>query len=353
MIELTTPRGLPVKVPETLSEDVSDRFTTSEWRAAKKSYEENGYVIFSGVFAPEACDRIRSLWNEEVKPFTGFMYRQETARAERHSKNENGWIMNPILNLQSLDPSRFPRFREFATNSILADSNLRDALSALLDDAPKIVQSMYFEGNSATWEHQDSYYLDSEKIGEMCAAWIAVEDIGARAGRLFVCPGSQRIKLKDHSLSNNIAENHEAYILSVVEEIRSSALEIRAPFLQKGDVLFFNALTIHGSLKSQDPHNSRSSITCHAIPLSRDFLQFQTRVMKLKVSDINGTSIFRPKDLSSFENRAVLFIESRFPSAFYWLKRKAIIRVMKKKPSRRRAMASASEEAAAPLSKAG
>jgi phytanoyl-CoA hydroxylase len=228
---------------------------------------------------------------------------------------------------------------------------LRDALSALLNDAPKIVQSMYFEGNSATWEHQDSYYLDSETIGEMCAAWIAVEDIGAKAGRLFVCPGSQRIRLKDHSLLNNIAENHEAYISSVVEEIRKNALEIRAPILNKGDVLFFNALTIHGSLNSQDPHNSRSSITCHAIPLSKNFLQFQTRVMKLKVSNINGTSIFRPKDLSSFENRAILFVETRLPSAFYWLKRKAIIRVMKKKLTRSSAMELSSGEAAKPLPK--
>ena len=36
---------------------------------------------------------------------------------------------------------------------------------------------MYFEGNSATWEHQDTYYLDSEKVGCMIAGWIALENI--------------------------------------------------------------------------------------------------------------------------------------------------------------------------------
>jgi phytanoyl-CoA hydroxylase len=332
MIELTTPRGLPVRVPEDLSEDASAHFEVGHWQAAKEYYEENGYVIFSSVIAPEMCDRIRVLWNNEVKPFTGYMYRQATSgRAEKHSKNENGWIMNPILNLQSVDPQRFPNFRKFATESILANARLRDSLSALLGDAPKIVQSMYFEGNSETWEHQDSYYLDSETIGEMCGAWIAVEDISATAGRFFVCPQSHRIKLNDHSLSNNIALNHEAYISSVVDEIRNRSLEIRAPVLRKGDVLFFNALTIHGSLKSQDDKSARSSVTCHAIPLSKNFLQFQTRVMKLKVSELNGTAIFKPKDLALLKNRAILFIESHFPAQFYWLKKKAIVQVMKRK----------------------
>lgn len=331
MIDQTTPRGLPVKVPENVSEDVSPRFDLGDRQAAKEYYEDNGYVVFGNLIAPEMCDRIRDLWDTEVKPFTGYMYRQTTARAEKHLKNENGWVMNPVLNLQSVDPSRFPDFRKYATERILADEHLRDALAALLGSAPKIVQSMYFEGNSETWEHQDSYYLDSETIGEMCGVWIAVEDIAPTAGRFFICPQSQRIRLTDHSLSNNIAENHDTYISSVVDEIRKRELEIRAPALRKGDVLFFNALTIHGSLKSQDAKNARSSITAHVIPEAKNLLQFQARVLKLKVDQLNGTSIFRPKDLASLRNKAVLFVESHFPTQFYWLKKKAIVHVMKRK----------------------
>jgi phytanoyl-CoA hydroxylase len=331
MIQLTTPRGLPVKVPENADEDVSPRFALSHLRAAAKYYGDNGYVVFGRLIPPGMCDGIRDLWDREVKPYDGYMYRQTTARAERHLKNENGWVMNPVLNLQSVDPSTFPNFRKFATENILANGRLRDALAALLGSAPKIVQSMYFEGNSETWEHQDSYYLDSETIGEMCGAWIAVEDIAATAGRFFICPKSHRIRLADHSLSNNIAVNHAAYISSVVDEIRRRNLEIRAPALRKGDVLFFNALTIHGSLKSQDRSKARSSVTCHVIPSSKNLLQFQARVLKLKVEQLNGTAIFRPKDLALLTNRAVLFVESHFPAQFYWLKKKAIVRVMKKK----------------------
>ena len=86
---------------------------------------------------------------------------------------------------------------------------------------------MYFEGNSATWEHQDSYYLDSQKIGEMTAAWIALEDIAAKSGRFFICPKSHKLCAIEHGANNNIAENHEIYISSVVKKIRDLELEIR------------------------------------------------------------------------------------------------------------------------------
>jgi phytanoyl-CoA hydroxylase len=331
MIALTTPRGLPVRVPEVVSEDPSPRFAAYESEKIRAYYREHGYVVVKSVFSPEICDTQRRLWEQEVKPFRGYIYRQATGKVEKHVFNKNGWVMNPILNLQSVDPRRFGKFRDFATKSLLAAPQLRDLFTALLGDSPKIVQSMYFEGNSATWEHQDSYYLDSEKVGEMAAAWIAMEAIAPRSGRFFICPGSHKVRLDEHGIMNNIAEHHEVYISSVVDKIRNLNLEIRAPVLEKGDVLFWNALTIHGSLDSQDPMRSRSSITCHAIPSSRLFLQWQVRLMDLNTDDVNGTRIYRPKDLGSLRNRLVFQVETTFPSLFYWAKHVAIKQLMKLK----------------------
>jgi phytanoyl-CoA hydroxylase len=329
MLELTTPRGLPVHVPETAAEDPSPRFKPHEIDATRKYYQENGYVVVSKLFSKETCDAQRRLWEEEVKPFGGYIYRQATAKAEKHVFNQNGWVMNPILNLQSVDPKRFPRFRNYATEAVLASSNLRDVFAGILGELPKVVQSMYFEGNSATWEHQDSYYLDSEKTGEMVAAWIAIEDIAARAGRFFVCPGSHKLKLDEHGLENNIAEHHEVYIQSVVKKIKQLNLEIRAPALEKGDVLFWNAFTIHGSLNTQDPRSSRSSITCHAIPSSRLFLHHQILLWDVATDTVNNTKIFRPKDLGALKNRLIFQVETRFPSLFYWAKKRAVKQIFK------------------------
>jgi len=324
MIELKTPRFLPVSVPEAVHEDPSSRFQRTDLVGIRRYYDVNGYVIVKDVIDTVICDELRSLWSTEVKPSRQSMYRQSTAKVERHIYNDNGWVMNPILNLQSLNPRHFGHFRNYATDNILANNQLSAVFRLLIDDRPKIVQSMYFEGNSATWEHQDSYYLDSERIGKMAAAWIAMEPIGASAGRFFVCPGSHRLQHDDHSFANNIADNHEVYIQSVVKKIRDNDLEIRAPCLGKGDVLFWNAWTIHGSLDSQDTQYSRSSITCHAIPSSDKFLQLQSRILDIATDEVNGVEIYRPKDLAKIESRIVFWIESNFPEAFYILKKMAV-----------------------------
>jgi phytanoyl-CoA hydroxylase len=329
VIKLKTPRGLPVAVPETIEEGPTVRFTPDQTDAIRDYYDEHGYAVVTGVVPGDVCDQLRAIWNDEVKTTRQFIYRQATAKAERHVMNEQGWVMNPILNLQSVDPRRLARFRAFATDRVLTDGTLAAIFRVLLRDDPKIVQSMYFEGNSATWEHQDSYYLDSEQVGRMAAAWIAIEPIEADAGRFFICPGSHRLELERHGFENNIADNHEVYIQSVVAKMRDLGMEIRAPRLEQGDVLFWNAWTIHGSLDSQSESHSRSSVTCHAIPAHDRFLQLQLRVLDVDTDVVNGVQVYRPKDLAQLKNRAVLWVESRFPKQFYWVKRMAVRRLSK------------------------
>lgn len=321
MIELKTPRGLSVQVPETEEEDPSPKFALDDIISAVKYYHEKGYVVIRGAIEPEACNELKRLWATEVKPSKSFIYRQATAKAERHVVNDKGWVMNPILNIQSIDPVEFPHFRNYGTSRILTDPKMKIILHEMLNDDPMIVQSMYFEGNSATWEHQDTYYLDSEKVGSMVAAWIALEDISASAGRFFVCVGSHRIDMGLQSWSNNIADHHDDYIESIVRRIREDALTIHAPKLDQGDVLLWNARTIHGSLDSQDMEHSRQSVTLHAIPAEHRFLQLQNRIVPLKIRKVNGVCVHHPKDLTKANMRAVMFLESRFPWPFYALKK--------------------------------
>lgn len=331
MINLKTPRGLDVLVPEDAREDTTIRFDPHEVDSIRAHYQEHGYAVVRGLFTRPCCDGLRALWDQEVKSYPGFLYRQASAKVERHVRNAQGWIMNPILNPQSVDPRHFPRFRAYAASQLLSDGALNAVFANLLGDTPKIVQSIYFEGNSATWEHQDSYYLDSETTGEMVGAWIALEDIAARAGRFFICPGSHRIALETHAVHNSIATHHERYITSVVDKIHETGLSIRAPLLNQGDVLFWNAWTIHGSLDTQDARCSRSSLTCHAIPLGKKLLQMQSRTLEMQAEQVNDAFICRPKDMARWRNRLIFQIESRFPRSFYWLKKRAILHVLKHK----------------------
>ncbi|HZV84170.1 MAG TPA: hypothetical protein VFF48_04205, partial [Brevundimonas sp.] len=124
--------------------------------------------------------------------------------------------------------------------------------------------------------------------------------------------------------ADNVATRHEVYVQSVVDRMRETGAEVRAPALRKGDVLFWNGLTIHGSLNSHDPERSRSSITCHAIPASHRLMQFQTRLSDPATDRVCGVRIHAPKDLARRRHRMVRAIEANAPGPFYALKRAAI-----------------------------
>lgn len=314
--------GANIAIPATAADDVS-YFAPGETDAIRRYYDEFGYVVIRGAIPADAIDAANAAFDREVLHSPKFVYRQATAKAEKHVYTERGFMLNSILNPQSVDPRAFRDFRTESTR-IFARPELQNAVKSVLGEKGKLVQGMYFHGNPATWPHQDSYYLDSETIGTMTAVWIAMEDIAPGAGRFFVYPKSQQIALRKHGAATNIATKHGDYKKDVEDIIRTSNLECRAPALRKGDILFWNAWTIHGSLPTTTPDLSRRSLTAHFIPASQRFLQFQVNVKEPRFDDVEGALISRPKDQAKLANRAVLFVESRFPRLFDFAKRAAI-----------------------------
>lgn len=332
MIELHTPGNNKTLVPETELEDDSKKYDFSQDNQVSEAirfYNENGYVIFRGILEDNICQNLRELWEKEVKSHKGKIYRQTTAKAEKNVFNEKNWIMNPIVNLQSLNPKFFSGLRIYSEENIFSSNILCKLLNSFFGERPKFVQSMYFEGNSATWEHQDTYYLDSVKVGSMMAGWLALEDIKADAGRFFVCPMSNKEELIEQNKNNNYGTDHDKYIQQVNSLIKKKNLKIKAPYLKKGDLLLWNSKTIHGSLNSQSKAYSRSSITFHAIPESHNFLQFQSIVKNINVSDLGNSLIYRHKNQSKLLNRIIFKLESSFPKTFYYIKNKIIKFVIK------------------------
>jgi phytanoyl-CoA hydroxylase len=323
MFTITAPHGSGIEIP-TLPTDERVRYPSVDDAAGQRAYyDEQGYLVTRGLIPASVCDRLREVFEAEVKPYRGFIYRQASANPERHVLTPQGYMLNSILNIHAVDPRHFPRFRQLGTD-LITSAPLQRVLKALFDEPGKIVQSMYFEGNPSTWAHQDTYYLDSERIGAMVGAWIALEDIAPGAGRFFIYPKSHLIDLAMNKGSMSIASNHAGYKELVLDVIKRHALECRAPALRKGDVLFWGAKTIHGSMETRQPEYSRSSVTAHYIPLSTRFLQYQTRIKRLSLSRINGVEVHTPKDLASPLNRAIMKVETRFPRAFPELKRLAV-----------------------------
>jgi phytanoyl-CoA hydroxylase len=313
-------RKIEIPVAE---EDDYPYFALNQAKDIRKYYGENGYVVVRGLLPQGLCDRATASFEAEVKPFGGFIYRQASANPERHVFTNEGYMLNTILNVQSLDRRHFAGFRQ-AGLDLLTHANMQRAISTLLGEPGKLVQSMYFDGNPVTWPHQDTYYLDAEEIGRMTAGWVAAEDIAPGAGRFFVYPKSHLIDMAKNGGDFDIAFHHERYKELVKQVIGEQGLVCRAPALSKGDVLFWAAKTIHGSLRTTEPTCSRRSFTAHFIPDRSRFLQFQNRVRPLKTELVNGMRVHHPKDLSKAANRAVLFVETRFPRTFQITKRAAI-----------------------------
>ncbi len=324
-LHLFTRNGLPCDVPEHEQEDETPKFVLPENSLeAKNFYLKNGFVIIKKIIHESDCDKFISAWDNEVKPFKGYIYRQTNGKLEKNIFNSQKWVMNPILNIQSLNSKYFYNLRLHFEKIIASNFLLANFIKIVIGEKPLIVQSMYFEGNSATWEHQDSYYLDDEKTGEMIAGWIALEDIQADAGRFFVCPKSHLYDYASMNLDNIITKNHSKYINSVVEIIKANNFKVKAPKLNKGDILLWNALTIHGSLDSQSQSNSRSSITFHAIKSSSRFQVLRNIFRKLKFDKTFNFNIYRPKNLNLKRFKFIFFLESNVPKIFYSVKNLAI-----------------------------
>jgi phytanoyl-CoA hydroxylase len=314
--------GQQIEVPVAEKDDYP-YFAVEQSTEIQKYYHDNGYVVVRGLLTENLCDRATASFAAEVKPFDGFIYRQASGNPERHVFTDQGFMLNSLLNIQSLDRRRFPNFRA-AGLELLTHANMQRAVSTILGEPGKLVQSMYFDGNPVTWPHQDTYYLDAEEVGRMMAAWIAAEDIAPGAGRFFVYPKSHVIDMAKNGGDFDIAFHHDRYKELVKRVIREHELVCRAPALSKGDALFWAAKTIHGSLCTTEPTRSRRSFTAHFIPDRSRFLQYQTRIKPLKCELVNGVRVHHPKDLSKRVSRSALFVETRFPRAFQSAKRAAI-----------------------------
>jgi phytanoyl-CoA hydroxylase len=327
MYKILSPIGTEIEIPETVEEN-SATFDLTDLAAAKQYYEENGYVVVRRVVDGAACDSIRNAFDKTVKQYPGYIYRQATANPEKNRINEYGFVMNPLLNLQSLGDVAFAPLKNLAVKAF-ASTPVKAITREIFSEEGKLVQSMYFEGNAETWPHQDTYYLDSELIGTMVGCWYALEDIDAGAGRFFVVPQSHRIDMVKNGKNFDVAFNHGQYKELVKKILSEQRLEFRAPFLQKGDVLLWNSKTIHGSLRTTRPQFSRSSLTSHFIPVSHRFLQFQSKIKPLNLREFNGMAFNCPKDMERLSSRVVLGIETTFPRTFQMAKKLAIKALVK------------------------
>lgn len=320
---ILSPSGTLINIPTSYDPE-HDVFTHLQTPAEiRQFYAENGFVVRRNVIPAELCDGVRQAFFKEVKNHKGYFYRQASGLAEKHKFTDHHYMLNAVMNIQDLNKKQFGTFQKLGIE-ILTHPNIRTVLNALIQGEAIVAQTMYFEGNPATWPHQDKDYLDATQAGAMVAAWVALEDIHPGAGRFYVYPGSHKLDIEKLGKNLNIMLDRDAYIKLVKDTIIKKDLECFAPALSKGDVMFWHGKTIHGSLATTQPQYSRSSFTAHYMPLARTLLQMQVREKKLSLREVNGMKMNFPKDQNQLSNKLMFLVETSFPKAFKRVKAAAL-----------------------------
>jgi phytanoyl-CoA hydroxylase len=281
--------------------------------------------VLRGLVPAALCDRVRATFDREVRPSALPILRQTNMRYEPNRFDADGFLANPIFNVQDLETRRFGGFKTAALDT-LTHPDVKRAVAALLDaERAKLIQSMFFEGSVGTWAHQDSYYQDSAELGRCAAGWFALEDMRADTGRFYVCPGSHlRVPVIRNESELDLAYGHERYKEAVLAAARRYEVEWRSPFLRQGDVLFWSSRTIHGSLPTRERGVSRTSLTAHYLRDGDEMLQFHSRVRRQNLTTHNGMTVGRLHDQDDWRNRAIRDLAASFPTAFAAARRASI-----------------------------
>ncbi len=215
--------------------------------AHQQFYQDNGYVVVEGLFAPAEVAALREHYM--------------TLRRQPQPGDDTG------IDIGGDDPiKRYPRMIQpnrwdERSHRWMLEPRLGACLTGLLGREPYAVQTMvYFKpaGSRGQALHQDNYYLRVQP-GTCVAAWMALDDCDEANGCMQVVPGSHTWEL----LCTETADTRVSFTDVTVPLPQGTAP--RPVPMMAGDVLFFNGSIVHGSFPNTTADRFRRSLVAHYI----------------------------------------------------------------------------------------
>lgn len=138
-------------------------------------------------------------------------------------------------------------------------------LAALYRRRPFPFQTLNFDRGSEQAAHSDTLHFSCIPHGFMCGVWVALEDIDAACGPLFVYPGSHRLPEFDmHRLGLPASRHAYGEYEAVVGRILGAAGFARQEMLvRKGQAVIWAANLFHGGSPVLDRARTRHSQATH------------------------------------------------------------------------------------------
>lgn len=208
------------------------------------NWSKDGYVVLDRFFSDQQIDAI----NTEVDRLI--------ANKEAHWRYQNK-IMFAINKSKLLQ-------------KIGTDDHLMKILGFLLGQDVDLFQSINFLTGSQQRTHSDSIHMTTFPLGNLIAAWVALEDISPNSGPVHYYPGSHTLP---YLMNNDYGNEGSRFKLGnrsyfdyedrVEEDIEKHDLKKESFIAKKGDVLIWHANLLHGGNKQNDPKLTRKSMVFH------------------------------------------------------------------------------------------
>lgn len=224
----------------------------------KEFYDKNGYFIVKKLIPEVNINKIlKSFEDFKISNSLFFSQSEHNWRRTKSDLDEYGLLSCSLENFTDLICNK-----KLSHNgrSILQSQNVLDILKKLSKEEDFCIwQNMFFDKSTGTVDHIDSFYLDTIPMGELIAAWFALEDINGDGGAFHIYPGSHLIRSNEWK-----GMNHDDYIKW--SKTQTKYMEKKVIFLEKGDVLFWHPFLFHGSSSQKIKGSSRKSLTAHYFP---------------------------------------------------------------------------------------
>jgi phytanoyl-CoA hydroxylase len=271
---------------------------------ARTQYAANGYCIRRGLIGIRKISSLLDSYHS-FKRRGGIYYSQSNHnwRNAAFDTDAHGLLEKSMENFTDL-----PWAPSFGRNGrdILLSEEIHDCLCELSGERQDFCmwQNMLFDKSTGTVDHIDTWYLDTDPMGSLIAAWVALEDIDGKGGEFHVYPGSHISESTDYNCWKDL--EHDQFV-KWSEELRKDYS--RKPIhLNIGDVLFWHPRLLHGSSTQKIQGHSRKSLTAHFYPVSsnkrvRGFSADQTTKIYYERASENKAKIRRYGALPIYANR--------------------------------------------------
>jgi phytanoyl-CoA hydroxylase len=224
---------------------------------------DNGYTTVSLGLAEAFCDtldgEIDALWQIRPKDLAV----SSRVGAKKSFQDYDGAVREPGY--------RIPDLHSHSARAL--DLYLHPALFRIVElifDQPALaIQSIYFEHGSVQGLHRDPMFVATRPPLNLCAAWIALEDITADSGPLAYVPGSHRLPWFEFEpgeiqcrlrVARDKRDEGAAWL---AETMRENGQEVRAFTCKRGDAFIWHAGLVHGGEPIRNPERTRKSFVVH------------------------------------------------------------------------------------------